>query len=82
LALGKVVFMTIIQKLMEEKGVIKDFTPSNIEKFLKENFTSEYLKTVIEAETNKVLEGYIKVTTSGMTQEQKNHFNAQIRQVN
>ena len=60
---GKLVTMAILHRLLKEKTEVKELTVENIEKFLKENFNVQYLKLVVEEESNKIVEEYLKVVT-------------------
>lgn len=58
---GKVITMAILHRLLKEKAAVKELTVENIEKFLKDNFTVQYLKLVVDEESNKIAEEYLEV---------------------
>ena len=64
-SVGKIITMAILARLLKEKAEIKELTPANIADFLKKNFNAQYLKIVVEEESNKIVEEYLKVVTQG-----------------
>jgi len=62
---GKIITMAILHRLLKEKTEVKELTLENIEKFLKDNFTVQYLKLVVEEESQKIVQEYLKATKQG-----------------
>jgi len=62
---GKLITMAILHRLLQEKAEVKELTLGNIEKFLKDNFTVQYLKLVVEEESQKIVQEYLKATKQG-----------------
>lgn len=62
-SVGKIITMAILHRLLKEKAEIKELTQDNIADFLKKNFNAQYLKIVVEEESNKIVEEYLKVVT-------------------
>lgn len=64
-SVGKIITMAILHRLLKEKAEIKELTPDNIADFLNKNFNAEYLRVVVDEESNKIVEEYLKVVSSG-----------------
>lgn len=77
---GKIVTMAIFQRLLKERTPADDLTPQNIEKYLRSNFNAIYLKQVIELESNKIVEEYLKVVTKDLPVSQKQDFYQQVQE--
>ncbi len=76
---GKLITMAIFQRLLKERSSQTDLTPENVKNYLKQNFTAQYVKEVIEIESVKIVEEYLKVVTQDVSPEQKEKFLAQIK---
>jgi len=62
-SVGKIITMAILHRLLKERAEISELTQDNIADFLKKNFNVKYLKIVVEEESNKIVEEYLKVVT-------------------
>lgn len=79
---GKLVIMAILHRLIQEKANVqlKNLTPQNIKKFLEENFNANYLRLVIQEESNNLIENYLNEITQDLPAGKKDSFFRQIQE--
>lgn len=77
---GKIVTMAIFQRLLKERAAVEDLTPQNIQKYLESNFNPTYLKQVLEFESNKIVDDYLKTVTQDLAPDTKQNFYQDIQE--
>lgn len=75
---GKVVTMAILHKLLQKHSDEK-LTPQGLENFLKATYNAQYIRTVIDEESNNIVSEYLREVTMVLPQDQKEAFNQQIQ---
>lgn len=68
---GKIITMAILEKLLKEKTAIEKITVQNFQNYLKSNFTAEYLKIVVDQESNRIVEEYLKAVSVNLSPDKK-----------
>ncbi len=71
---GKIVTMAIFKRLLQERATVEELTPQNIQKYLQENFNTTYLKQVLEFESTKIVDNYLRVVAKDLPSEKKQNF--------
>jgi hypothetical protein len=80
LEVGKIVTMAILKRLLIERASVEDLTPQNIQKYLESNFNQTYLKQVLEFESNKIVDDYLKAVTKDLASDAKQNFYQDIQE--
>ena len=68
---GKIITMAILEKLLKEKAAAEKLTAQNFQDYLKSNFTAEYLKVVVDQESNRIVEEYRKAVSVDLPSDKK-----------
>jgi len=68
---GKIITMAILEKLLKEKTAAEKLTAQNFQNYLKSNFTAEYLKVVVDQESNRIVEEYRKAVSVNLPPDNK-----------
>lgn len=74
---GKVITMAILHKLLQKHSGGK-LTPQGLENFLKVTYNAQYIRTVIDEESNNIVSEYLREVTMVLPQDKKEAFNQQI----
>ena len=75
---GKLMTMAILHKLLQKHSGEK-LTPQGLENFLKITYNAQYIRTVINEESNNIVSEYLKEITMVLPADQKENFNNQIQ---
>ncbi len=76
---GKVITMAILHKLLQKHSGEK-LTPQGLENFLKVTYNAQYIRTVIDEESNNIVTEYLKEITMVLPADQKETFARQVRE--
>ena len=74
---GKLIMMAILQKLLQKYSGEK-LTPQGLENFLKITYNAQYIRTVIDEESNNIVSEYLKEVTIVLPQDKKKEFYQQL----
>lgn len=69
---GKLMTMAILHKLLKKHDYNGKLTPEGLKIFLKERYNSEYLKLVIEEESDNIIQEYLKEISLVLNEEKRN----------
>ncbi|MBM2820935.1 MAG: hypothetical protein HW405_695, partial [Candidatus Berkelbacteria bacterium] len=56
---------------LKEKTALEELTPENIKNYLKDNFTAEYVREVINIESDKIVIDYLRTVTQDLSEGEK-----------
>lgn len=73
-SVGKIVTMAIFERLLKERAAVEELTPQNLQKYLEENFNSTYLKQVLEYESARIVEDYLRAVTKDLAKDTQKSF--------
>lgn len=78
--IGEIVSKLILARLLKEQSVdTNNLTPKELKNFFKTNFQAEYINSVIQEESGKIIGSYLTQITKNLSEDKKQKFYSLIR---